>query len=174
MTITTLFSGSSDFYMSQTPLTKLTQAHSAGLRTFEGTASDAFDLAASLNAEGKHTLIARVVRGTKSRSMRELFDELAAAWQFPPYFGENWNAVDECLDDMDWLPCDHYVMVITDAHLLLKDEKADALRVFVDVLEELKAGPKKAPFRTVFQTDASHRAAFHARLTTAGAKPEPL
>jgi hypothetical protein len=38
-----------------------------------------------------------VLRGWKMRTVDALFDEFAAAMQFPYYFGENWAAFDECL-----------------------------------------------------------------------------
>lgn len=49
-------------------------------------------------------LTIRAVRGRKMRTVHGLFDEMAAALQFPYYFEENWAAFDECLADMDWLP----------------------------------------------------------------------
>jgi hypothetical protein len=49
-------------------------------------------------------LTVRTVRGRKMRTVSGLFDEAAAALQFPYYFGENWSAFDECLADMTWLP----------------------------------------------------------------------
>ena len=48
-------------------------------------------------------LTVRTVRGRKMRTVGRLFDEMAAALQFPHYFGENWPAFDECLADIDWL-----------------------------------------------------------------------
>lgn len=45
----------------------------------------------------------RRVRGTKSSDEQRFFDELAAALQFPYYFGENWNAVWDCVTDLSWL-----------------------------------------------------------------------
>ncbi len=41
-----------------------------------------------------------------------LFDVVAAAMSFPDYFGSNWDAVDECLEDMSWLPSKGYVLVL--------------------------------------------------------------
>jgi hypothetical protein len=46
-------------------------------------------------------LVVRSVRGRKMTTTAQLYDEFAAALQFPPYFGENWAAFDECLSDMD-------------------------------------------------------------------------
>jgi len=50
--------------------------------------------------------VVRLVRGAKMRTTARLFDEISAAFQFPCYFGENWDALDECLNDIDWLPGD--------------------------------------------------------------------
>jgi hypothetical protein len=36
-------------------------------------------------------------------SKKELLDFLARAFPLPPYFGHNWDALEECLLDLDWL-----------------------------------------------------------------------
>lgn len=46
---------------------------------------------------------------------QELFAVVANAMRFPDYFGSNWDALDECLSDMDWLPADGYLLVLRDA-----------------------------------------------------------
>lgn len=58
-----------------------------------------------------------VMEGSVSevRTDQELFSVVAAAMQFPDYFGNNWDALDECLGDMDWLPSDGYLLVLRDA-----------------------------------------------------------
>lgn len=79
-------------------------------------------------------LTVRVVRGAKMTSAHALFDEVAAAFQFPLYFGENWDALDECLSDLEWLPRQRgFVVVIADAGRVLEAE-ASLLRVFVGSL----------------------------------------
>jgi RNAse (barnase) inhibitor barstar len=42
------------------------------------------------------------------------YSELAAALQFPDYFGENPAAVAECLTDLSWMPADAYLLVVVD------------------------------------------------------------
>jgi hypothetical protein len=46
---------------------------------------------------------------------KELFSVISSAMQFPDYFGNNWDALDECLGDMEWLPSDGYLLVLRDA-----------------------------------------------------------
>jgi hypothetical protein len=71
-------------------------------------------------------LAVRTVRGRKMCTVDGLFDEMAAALQFPGYFGENWPAFDECLGDMEWLkPKSGIVVAILEPDQVLQDS-ADA------------------------------------------------
>jgi len=70
--------------------------------------------------------VLRHLRGTKMRTLQGLFDEISAALQFPAYFGENWDALNDCLNDLDWLPVGPCTLVIFDTqHLLDRAEPAD-------------------------------------------------
>jgi hypothetical protein len=42
--------------------------------------------------------------GATVKSQADLFSCIAHAMMFPSYFGHNWDALDECLADMSWLP----------------------------------------------------------------------
>lgn len=65
-------------------------------------------------------LTVRTVRGAKMRTDGQLFDEFAAALQFPYYFGENWAAFTECLAEPANLdPAVGYVIVITSPEQVL-------------------------------------------------------
>lgn len=63
-----------------------------------------------------------------------LFDEVSAALQFPHYFGENWDALDECLSDLSWLPASRYVIGIAGAPDRLVEEQPAQLAIFVKLL----------------------------------------
>lgn len=39
-----------------------------------------------------------------------LFEELAESLRFPDYFGANWNALEECIRDLSWLPAGPVVL----------------------------------------------------------------
>jgi hypothetical protein len=67
-------------------------------------------------------LTVRTIRGRKMGTVDGLFDEVAAALQFPHYFGVNWPAFDECLADMDWLAMNvGIVVLILEAEHVLAD-----------------------------------------------------
>lgn len=77
-------------------------------------------------------LTARVVRGRKMTRFSGLMDEFAAALQFPSYFGENWPAFQECLEDMEWLPAGKGIVIaVADAGQVLSDEPDVELRVLI-------------------------------------------
>src|SRR6516162_7921723 len=79
-------------------------------------------------------VVVKRIRGHKAKSTAALFDEMAAALQFPSYFGENWNALDECLNDLEWLPGDGYVLVFERAPDLLAVESPAELESLLQVL----------------------------------------
>lgn len=81
----------------------------------------------------------RLVRGKKMRTRAALFDEFAAALQFPLYFGENWAAFDECLSEpsVDWQ--NGLVIVIAGPELVLVDEPAEPLALLVKYLATASA-----------------------------------
>ncbi len=55
----------------------------------------------------------RVVRGYFCRTDQDLFREWSAALQFPWYFGMNWDAFNECINDLEWLRSERLVVVVS-------------------------------------------------------------
>jgi RNAse (barnase) inhibitor barstar len=112
-----------------------------------------------LNHEKGSEIAVRVVRGKKMRRLDDLYDEFAAAFQFPDYFGENWAAFDECLADLEWLPAHGYVLLVSNAVEVLGDESEKQFSTLVRILSEICAEWGRAktpkPFHVLFQcTDA--------------------
>ena len=65
-----------------------------------------------------------------------LFDECQRVLRFPEYFGRNWDALDECLRDLDWLEYPLQRLVIVDASELLVDGDDDDLATFLAIIRD--------------------------------------
>jgi hypothetical protein len=63
----------------------------------------------------------RFVQGGKMRTLPAAFSELAAALQFPWYFGENLAALVDCIGDLSWLS-DNILIIVYDADLVLAED----------------------------------------------------
>lgn len=122
----------------------------------------------------------RFIRGRRAATRDLLFHEFAAALQFPSYFGHNWDAFDECINDLqDWLPATAYVLILTQADQVLAKEPRD-FHILVDLLgiaAKEMAAPRDqqgrhppVPFRVVFQCERTKQAECQARLEQAGAE----
>lgn len=79
----------------------------------------------------------RELRGSRMRTVSALFDEFAAALQFPYYFRPNKDSFDECLLGLDESLGDAagYVIAIREADQLLADVP-DEREWFASVVEE--------------------------------------
>jgi hypothetical protein len=50
--------------------------------------------------------------GTKIEGKADLLASLSEGFEFPDYFGGNWDALDECLRDLSWLEANGYAIVM--------------------------------------------------------------
>jgi RNAse (barnase) inhibitor barstar len=111
-----------------------------------------FDSSASLLAAEGH--IVRFVRGSKATTKAGLFDEFAAALQFPYTFGANWDALSDALGDLDWLGVAFgYYVVIWEADRFLSAEP-EHLEAFIQIVKDTNESWSKSqrkPFKVVLQ-----------------------
>jgi RNAse (barnase) inhibitor barstar len=82
--------------------------------------------------------VVRFVRGNKCQTVPELFNEFSAALQFPYYFGENWNAFNDCMTDLAWLEAESVVIVILNSTKLLA-EQGSALSSLFPILSSARS-----------------------------------
>jgi hypothetical protein len=81
----------------------------------------------------KPNAFVQIIEGDHCNTVINLFKEFALKFNFPSYFGENWAAFDECLNDLDWLNAQDYVLFITRIDRLLAD-KDEEFRLFISTL----------------------------------------
>jgi len=77
----------------------------------------------------------KVIQGAKCRTTAGLLTECARALDFPDYFGHNWDALEECLTDLEWLPAKGYILLITDAGCVLPDDEEE-YETFLEILRD--------------------------------------
>ena len=68
-----------------------------------------------------------------------LFRALSAGLGFPDYFGSNWDALDECLHDLEWLTDGAVLLVVRHAQRLL-DVEPKGLETFLAILASAAKG----------------------------------
>lgn len=68
-----------------------------------------------------------------ARSKRRLMDTLASGLALPDYFGANWDALADCLTDLEWVPAKGYVLVLRGLEGLARQSPKD-YAMLLDVL----------------------------------------
>jgi hypothetical protein len=102
--------------------------------------------------------IADAVRGSKlsfaTISLIEVTEKIsllrriAASLGFPAWFGENWDALEDCLTDLSWREAQGHVLAIEGFQFLPADEVGELIDVMISAAE-FWAGRGK-PFFAVF------------------------
>ncbi|MGJ5752978.1 barstar (barnase inhibitor) [Streptomyces puniciscabiei] len=62
------------------------------------------------------------MQGQEMRDADGVFTQFYEALRLPSYFGWNWNALRDCLQDLHWLAATHFLLVIDDAEAVLSEE----------------------------------------------------
>ncbi|VVJ19728.1 Uncharacterised protein [Amycolatopsis camponoti] len=97
------------------------------------------------------------IDGAAAGSEDELFGQFSDALRFPAYFGWNWDALSDCLRDLNWLPADRYLVVVEEPMRLLGGD-AEGRRTLLGILGRAarewanplgRPGNAGVPFRTV-------------------------
>jgi len=72
------------------------------------------------------------IDGSRVADAKDLMGVISRSMKFPDYFGWNWDALEECLLDLEWLPADVYDFYWETANTLLLSSPADFF-MFVEV-----------------------------------------
>ncbi|MBI4914047.1 MAG: barstar family protein [Acidobacteria bacterium] len=117
--------------------------------------------------------------GSQARTSPRLFEALAQGLSFPPHFGHNWDALDECLHDLEWIPQSTLVLLVGHSEQLLVDEEeglALLLGILASAAKELEEPVmgnvclRRAPLalRVLLQVNPAVASLLRGRLRAAG------
>jgi RNAse (barnase) inhibitor barstar len=106
----------------------------------------------------------RRIDGRRCRTKTALLKELARTLAFPSHFGRNWDALEDRLTDLGWLPADGYLLIFSHADALLAGREADYVTL-IDLLDTVgrawatqqtgHPGRPPIPFHTVLAVPRS-------------------
>jgi RNAse (barnase) inhibitor barstar len=111
--------------------------------------------------------VRQVISGSQCRTKPGLLSEFARVLEFPSYFGRNWDAFEDCLTDLEWLPAAGYLLIIANAEQLLRGHRED-YKTFLSIIRHAGtewATPqsghrsrKATPFHVVLTVSEDQRA----------------
>jgi len=82
------------------------------------------------------------VEGRNIERKEQLLNHVATALHFPGHFGHNWDALEECLIDMEWADADGYVIFYDHIDGLLAAHP-DQFETFVEICRDAVASWKE-------------------------------
>ncbi|MFH7595271.1 barstar family protein [Streptomyces racemochromogenes] len=79
------------------------------------------------------TYVARL-DGREMSDTDSVFQQCYDGLKLPDYFGWNWDALSDCLRDLNWLPAEHYVLIVEAADEALAGDAAERRLLFRTLL----------------------------------------
>ena len=91
-----------------------------------------------------------------ARGKSGLLDRFAKALRFPAHFGKNWDALNDCLTDLEWLEGKGWVVIVANAQSFA-DKHAEDFTTAIDILSAAAAHWRelKKPFWIIIQAQAA-------------------
>lgn len=120
-----------------------------------------------------------IIDGNEINNLSELFNAFMKVFKFPDYFGMNWNAFDECINDLDWLDANSYILVLKNIDTKFNDQQNlnTLLRILCNSANEWSCGRNydsyptpPTPFHIIFVVPVGEGTKIDLILKTEGFK----
>ena len=103
------------------------------------------------------------IEGKNIERKEQLLIHVATALHFPKGFGHNWDALEECLTDLEWVDAEGYVIYYDHIDPLL-EKHPDQFETLVEILRDAVASWKEDDTAMVVLLHGSHAPKGVARL----------
>ncbi|THV42470.1 barstar family protein [Glycomyces buryatensis] len=125
--------------MDRVPLTDRLDSHGIAYRHIRPQLAHADCASDTLEAVGPAERVITVRGEWIAGDKYAILDGLAAACEFPAYFGRNWDALTDCLDELPYRtdPEADVLLIISGYPALLRNSVPNDLRILLDVLNDL-------------------------------------
>jgi RNAse (barnase) inhibitor barstar len=90
----------------------------------------------------RHGLAFFHIEGKNITRKEQLLNHAATALRFPDHFGNNWDALEECLSDLEWVDAEGYV-IYYDHIVGLLGAHPDQFETLVEILRDAVASWKQ-------------------------------
>jgi RNAse (barnase) inhibitor barstar len=94
------------------------------------------------------------LNGLEIKSKNDLLSHLARVLMFPDYFGNNWDALEECLLDLGWIPANGYVLLFSHPENFVTNSLED-FKIFKEIITSASKywSSQKIRFILIFEVD---------------------
>lgn len=82
------------------------------------------------------------IDGKNIARKEQLLNHVATSLRFPEHFGQNWDALEECLTDLEWVDAEGYVLLYDHIDGLLSAHP-DQFETLVEILRDAVASWKE-------------------------------
>ena len=88
------------------------------------------------------TLVA-IIDGEHTDTLDKFYDSISSQLKFPDNFGNNFDAFDEMINDLDWLKEDHIYLLFRNYDDFLSEENDEGREILLTILDDSSAEWKR-------------------------------
>lgn len=95
------------------------------------------------------------LNGEELKNKKDLFTTFALVLEFPEYFGNNWDALTDCLRDLEWLPTyKGYILIYKNPELFAWNAPSD-FETFLEIVNTVSKywSDQKIKFLLILNSD---------------------
>jgi RNAse (barnase) inhibitor barstar len=94
------------------------------------------DLLSSENISVSQYYVA-VIDGSHNRTLKSFLRNIGKTFKFPSYYGNNLNALKDCLNDLEWIDKPNYLLIIRDSKEFLNRESEQTRSHIISFLDRV-------------------------------------
>jgi RNAse (barnase) inhibitor barstar len=87
------------------------------------------------------TLVA-IIDGEHIVTLEKFYEFMSSQLKFPNNFGNNFDAFDEMMNDLDWLEENHIYLIFRNYDIFLVEENDEAREILLTILDDASSGWK--------------------------------